>query len=203
MSFETTAVFAFAFLLLALAPGAGLAAILSRTLGSGLNSGLAVTTGLVVGDFIFLGVAMAGLSAIAAAIGPLFQLVKYAGAAYLMWLGYRAFRAASKPIEIEVRKGTALWRDVGLGLLVTVGNPKPILFYGALLPTLLDVRSIGWSDYLVMSGVVVGISYAVYGGYMLLLERTRRFLTSDLATKRLNQATGTMLFGSGILVATR
>ena len=54
----------------ALAPGAGLAAILSRTLGSGLNAGLAVTTGLVVGDFIFLGVAMAGLSAIAAAIGP-------------------------------------------------------------------------------------------------------------------------------------
>ena len=93
MSLETTAVFAFAFFLLALAPGAGLAAILSRTLGSGLNSGLAVTTGLVVGDFIFLGVAMAGLSAIAAAIGPLFQVVKYAGAAYLMWLGYRAFRA--------------------------------------------------------------------------------------------------------------
>ena len=162
-----------------------------------------MTTGLVVGDFIFLGVAMAGLSAIAAAIGPLFQVVKYAGAAYLIWLGYRAFRAASKPIEIEVRKGTALWRDVGLGLLVTVGNPKPILFYGALLPTLLDIRSIGLSDYLVMSGVVIGISYAVYGGYMLLLERTRRFLISERATKRLNQATGTMLIGSGILVATR
>ena len=92
---------------------------------------------------------------------------------------------------------------MGLGLLVTVGNPKPILFYGALLPTLLDIRSIGLSDYLVMSGVVIGISYAVYGGYMLLLERTRRFLTSERATRRLNQATGTMLVGSGILVATR
>jgi threonine/homoserine/homoserine lactone efflux protein len=203
MSLETTAVFAFAFFLLALVPGAGLAAILSRTLGSGVHAGLAVTTGLVVGDFIFLGVAMAGLSAIAAAMGPLFQVVKYAGAAYLIWLGYRAFRAASKPIEIQVRRGTALWRDVGIGLLVTLGNPKPILFYGALLPTLLDVRSIGWSDYLIMSGVVVGISYVVYGGYMLLLERTRRFLTSARATRRLNQATGTMLVGSGILVATR
>jgi threonine/homoserine/homoserine lactone efflux protein len=54
-----------------------------------------------------------------------------------------------------------------------------------------------------MSGVVVGISYAVYGGYMLLLERSRRFLTSARASQRLHQATGTMLVGSGILVAAR
>ena len=60
-----------------------------------------------------------------------------------------------------------------------------------------------WSDYLIMSGVVVGISYAVYGGYMLLLERSRRFLTSARASQRLHQATGTMLVGSGILVAAR
>jgi threonine/homoserine/homoserine lactone efflux protein len=203
MSLETTAAFAIAFFLLALAPGAGLAMILSRTLGSGLAAGFAVTTGLVIGDFIFMGIAMVGLSAIATSIGPLFQIVKYAGAVYLIWLGYRALTAASKPIEVEARKATAWWREVGVGLLVTLGNPKPILFYGALLPTLLDMSSIGWNDYVVMSGIVVGVSYLVYGGYMVLINRARRLMISARAIKRLNQATGTMFIGSGILVATR
>lgn len=203
MTLESAAAFAAAFFLLALAPGPGLAAIVSRTLGSGLASGLAVTTGLVIGDFIFMGVAVVGLSAIAAAMGPLFQVVKYAGAAYLVWLGYRAITGAARPIAVEQQASVTLWRDVGIGLLVTLGNPKPILFYGALLPTFLDMTRIGTADYAVLAAIVVGISYLVYGGYMLLADRTRRLVASTRAVSRLNQATGTMLIGSGVLVATR
>lgn len=203
MTLESAAAFAAAFFLLALAPGPGLAAIVSRTLGSGLASGFAVTTGLVVGDFIFMGVAVVGLSAIAAAMGPLFQVVKYAGAAYLVWLGYHAITSAARPIAVERQASVTLWRDVGIGLLVTLGNPKPILFYGALLPTFLDMTRIGVADYAVLAAIVVGISYLVYGGYMLLADRTRRLVASTRAIRRLNQATGTMLIGSGVLVATR
>lgn len=203
MTLESAAAFAAAFFLLALAPGPGLAAIVSRTLGSGLASGFAVTTGLVVGDFIFMGVAVVGLSAIAAAMGPLFQVVKYAGAAYLVWLGYHAITSTARPIAVERQASVTLWRDVGIGLLVTLGNPKPILFYGALLPTFLDMTRIGFADYAVLAAIVVGISYLVYGGYMLLADRTRRLVASTRAIRRLNQATGTMLIGSGVLVATR
>jgi threonine/homoserine/homoserine lactone efflux protein len=203
MTLESAAAFAAAFFLLALAPGPGLAAIVSRTLGTGLASGFAVTTGLVVGDFIFMGVAVVGLSAIAAAMGPLFQVVKYAGAAYLVWLGYHAITSAARPIAVERQASVTLWRDVGIGLLVTLGNPKPILFYGALLPTFLDMTRIGVADYAVLAAIVVGISYLVYGGYMLLADRTRRLVASTRAIRRLNQATGTMLIGSGVLVATR
>lgn len=203
MTLESAAAFAAAFFLLALAPGPGLAAIVSRTLGSGLASGFAVTTGLVIGDFIFMGVAVVGLSAIAAAMGPVFQVVKYAGAAYLIWLGYRAITSAARPLAVESQASVTLWRDVGIGLLVTLGNPKPILFYGALLPTFLDMTRIGTNDYVVLAAIVVGISYLVYGGYMLLADRTRRLVASTRAVRRLNQATGTMLIGSGVLVATR
>jgi threonine/homoserine/homoserine lactone efflux protein len=206
MTLDTIAAFSLTFLLLALAPGAGLAMVLSRTLASGMAAGFAVTTGLILGDFVFMGLAMVGLSALATAAGPLFVVVKYIAAAYLIWLGVRSFMDAAKPVELLAQQNQvprALWREVGMGLLVTLGNPKPLLFYGALLPTFLDMRTVGLADYGVLCAIVVGISYAVYGGYMLLVARARRLMMSSRAVKRLNQATGTMFIGSGVLVATR
>lgn len=203
MTYQMTAAFAAAFFVLALSPGPGLAAILSRSLGSGLPAGLAVTTGLVIGDAIFLGIAMIGLSAIANTMGPMFQVVKYAGAAYLVWLGIQAIRAATKPVEIQAIPSAPLLKDVGLGLVVTLGNPKPILFYGALLPNFLDLSSVTSGDFTILMAVVVAVSFVVYSGYMLVIERARRLLNSTRAVKRLNQATGVMLIGSGLAVASR
>lgn len=198
-----TAAFAAAFFLLALSPGPGLAAILSRSLGSGMPAGLAVTCGLVIGDAIFLGAAMIGLSAVASALGPVFQVVKYAGAAYLIWLGIQAIRAAGTPVRVQPQASSALWKDAGLGLMVTLGNPKPILFYGALLPAFLDLSIVSPLDFAMLMAVVVAVSLLVYGGYMLAIERTRRLLTSARTITRLNQATGVMLIGSGVAVASR
>ena len=203
MTFEMTAAFAAAFFLLALSPGPGLIAILSRSLGGGYASGLAVTTGLVIGDAIFLGVAMIGLSAIANTMGPMFQVVKYAGAAYLIWIGIKAVRAAGAPIDVKPQSSGTLAKDLGLGLVVTLGNPKPILFYGALLPTFLDLSKTSTSDFMILMSVVVVVSFLVYSGYMLMIERARRLLTSARTTKRLNQCTGVMMIGSGIVVASR
>jgi threonine/homoserine/homoserine lactone efflux protein len=203
MSLESTTAFATMFLLLALAPGAGLAMILSRTLGAGMQAGFSVTTGLILGDFVFLGLAAAGMSALATALGPLFEIVKYAGAAYLFWLGYRAFADAAQAITVTAQAGRGFLRDMGFGLLVTLGNPKPLLFYGALLPTFLDIRAVAVHDYAILGGIVVVISYAVYGVYMLLFARTRQLLGSTKSMKRLNQATGVVFIGSGIVVATR
>ncbi len=106
-------------------------------------------------------------------------------------------------MTVEARASGVFWRDIGLGFLVTLGNPKAILFYGALLPAFLDMTTIGFVDFLVLTGIVVGISSLVYGGYMILADRTRRLMASTKAVKRLKQATGTILVGAGIAVATR
>jgi threonine/homoserine/homoserine lactone efflux protein len=203
MTLEMTLAFAGAFFLLAVSPGPGLVAILSRTLGGGYASGLAVTAGLVIGDAIFLGIAMIGLSAIANTMGPWFQIVKYAGAAYLIWIGVQAIRSAGAQLSIDAERSGALWRDLALGLLVTLGNPKPILFYGALLPTFLDLQRTTPADFIVMMSVVVIVSFAVYSGYMLMAHRARRLLGSTGTAQRLNQTTGVMLIGSGLVVASR
>jgi threonine/homoserine/homoserine lactone efflux protein len=203
MSIETTLAFAAAFFVLAVSPGPGLAAILSRALAGGISAGLAVTAGLVLGDAVFMAAAMIGLSAIASALGPAFQVVKYAGALYLIWLGITTLRSAGKPVEIAASGSAMTVKDFMLGLVVTLGNPKPILFYGAFLPTFLDLQRASVSDFLVLMTVVVVISFFVYSGYILLAERAREAVATSRVATRFNQATGIMLIGSGIAVASR
>jgi threonine/homoserine/homoserine lactone efflux protein len=203
MTFESAIAFAIGMFFLALSPGPGLATIISRALASGPLAGLAVTAGLVLADFFFMAVAMVGLTAIATALGPLFQIVKYAGAAYLLWLGYRAFRGSAAPLVVTPKGGTGLVKDIGLGFLVTLGNPKAILFYSALLPTFLDMTQIRFADFLILAAIVVVISYLVYGGYIVLVERSRRLLSSTAASRIFNRLTGSVLIGAGVAVAAR
>ena len=203
MALESAIAFAIGMFFLALSPGPGLATIISRALASGPMAGLAVTAGLVLADFFFMAVAMVGLTAIAAAFGPFFQIVKYGGAAYLLWLGYRAFRSTASPLVVVPRSGKGMIKDVGLGFLVTLGNPKAILFYSALLPTFLDMTRIRFADFLILAAIVVVASYVVYGGYIFLAERSRRLLSSRAASRLFNRLTGSVLIGAGVAVATR
>ena len=203
MTLESAIAFAIGMFLLALSPGPGLATIISRALASGQLAGLAVTAGLILADFAFMGVAMVGLTVIATTLGPLFQIVKYAGAAYLLWLGYRAFQNSATPLIVAPKSGKGLVKDIGLGFLVTLGNPKAILFYSALLPTFLDMTRIRFGDYVSLAGIVVVISYLVYGGYIFLAERSRRLLSSTSASRLFNRLTGSVLIGAGVAVAAR
>ncbi len=203
MTFEYAVAFAVAMLLWASLPGPGLAVVVSRALGTGPKAGLAVVTGLVLADLIFLGIAFAGLKAIAAALGPLFQVVKYAGAAYLIWRGYRMFVGKDEPASAPAGASGQLWRDMGLGLLATLANPKAIFFFGAILPGFVDMTRVGLGDFLVLAAIVAGVSYFFYGGCIVLAQRARRLLASTRAAKWLRKLTGTILVGSGVAVATR
>ncbi|WP_162917172.1 LysE family translocator [Dongia deserti] len=203
MTLESAIAFAIGMFFLALSPGPGLATIISRAWASGPVAGLAVTAGLVLADFLFMGIAVLGLTAVATALGPLFQIVKYAGAAYLIWLGYRAFRSSGLPLIVRPRSGKGTIKDVGLGFLVTLGNPKAILFYGALLPTFLDMTQIRFADFLILAAIVVLASYVVYGSYIFLAERSRRLLSSTAASRVFHRLSGSVLIGAGVAVAAR
>ena len=203
MLFADLIVFAVSMFLWTLLPGPGLAIVVSRTLGGGAGAGFAVITGLALADAIFLSVAFVGLLAIATTMGPLFEIVKYAGAAYLIWRGYRAITGKEGTVAVQARGSSALWRDIALGLLATLGNPKAILFFGALLPTLINMAKVGVGDFLLLAAIVAGVSFLIYGTAVLLVDRARRLLASAKAMRRLQQVTGTILIGSGVAIATR
>ena len=203
MTWEHIVAFAVGMMAWTALPGPGLAIVVSRAASSGRKAGFAVITGLVLADVLFLGTAFIGLLAIAAAMGPMFQIVKYVGAGYLIWRGYRLIVATDSTVTVKTAKHGDLWRDVGLGLLATLGNPKAIVFFGALLPTFIDITVVAAVDFLILAGIVAGVSFVLYGCCVILADRTRHFFASTRAARCLTKVMGSILVGSGIVVATR
>lgn len=112
----------------AVIPGPGVAALVGRALGHGFASSLPFIIGLAIGDIFFLTVAILGLAALAAAASGVFFVVKILGGLYLIYLGWRFWTA-----DVETPKvvgGTARnpWLVMVSGLVVTLGNPKTIVF---------------------------------------------------------------------------
>lgn len=203
MTLEQIITFALGMFVLALAPGPGVAAVVARALSGGMLAAMAVTTGLVIGDVIFMSLALAGLTALATTAAPLFAAVKYIGAAYLFWLGYKALTTSATPLRAADAPAVSPLKELGMGLLVTLGNPKPILFYGALMPTFLDVTRATFADAAILALIIAAVSYLVLGGYALLAHRSRRLLATPRAVRRLNQTTGAVMIAAGAAVATR
>lgn len=206
MTIETAAAFALGMFLLCLSPGPGVATVVARALGSGAPAGFATILGITIGDILFMTLAFFGLTAVAAAAGPVFAIVKYAGAAYLIYLGVKNLRAAyagGGAMEVEAVRRRGLWRDTASGLVVTLGNPKPILFFGALMPTFLDMDEARISDLALMAGIVACATFGVLGAYALLAARSRRAFRSPAVLKRLKLATGVVFIAAGVFAATR
>jgi len=203
MTLDAALTFALAFFLLVVTPGPAIATIVSRTLNSGILTGFALTLGFIIGDFIFLSVAILGLAKLAATMGPFFRIVKYLGAAYMIYMGYKAFTSEAKPFSLVPVREDSFLREVGSGLLLILGNPKPIVFYSALLPSFFDLNRFGPSDFAIVFGMIICIALCVNGAYTLLADKTRRLFASAKAIKRLNQTTGTVLVGAGLAVAMR
>ncbi|MDJ0943750.1 MAG: LysE family translocator [Kiloniellales bacterium] len=204
MGVETFVAFTVAMIVLSATPGPGCAMVIARALAGGFRSGLAAVLGLVLGDLLYLVLAVFGLSALATLMGEFFLVVKILGAAYLIWLGVRCWRAPVDPGSARPsRDRRGLGRSFGLGLFVTLGNPKVILFYVAFVPTFVDPTALSAWDLALLCSVVAGVLLAVLGGYASLAARAGRLFRSERALRRLNRISGGLLMGAGVAVATR
>ena len=208
LSLETLLAFVLAMFLLSVTPGPGFLMVVARSLADGLKAGLAAITGLVLGDILFLLLAILGMSALAAVLGEFFLVVKILGAAYLIWLGVKTWRSRPRLPQMAApgeaaRPRLPHRRSLAIGFFVTLGNPKTILFYGAFVPTFIDVGALGAGDVALLCGVVAAMSYLVVGFYAFLAARAGRVMKSERMLTWLNRATGGLLVGAGIAVATR
>ena len=195
--------FTAAMLALAASPGPGVFATVARALASGFRPALAVIAGIVLGDIMYLMFAILGLSVVARALGGLFVAVKVCGGAYLVWLGLKIWltEPAAEPKEpAGQRSGSS--NLIG-GLLITLSNPKVILFYCGFLPTFVDLSTLKPLDITMIAGVVVIVLAGVLTVYAYLASRARRLFASPRAMKRLNRASGTVMMATGVAVAVK
>jgi threonine/homoserine/homoserine lactone efflux protein len=197
-------VFATALTIAAASPGPGIAAIVARVLGRGTQGAFSFAAGVAIGDVVWLTVAILGLAALAQTFHGLFLVIKYAGCAYLLYLGWRLWTAPAAPVEVAAE--TRRERPATLflaGLAVTLGNPKVVVFYLALLPTLLDLAAVTVLGYAELVAVTLGVLGVVFGAYMALAARARRLFTSERAIRWVNRGTGAVMAGAAVAMATR
>lgn len=195
-------VFLLAFAASAAMPGPEIAALLSRSVANGIRASFALAAGIVIGKLLMLTAAVLGLAALLALLGPAFVLLKYAGAAYLVWLGVKKWRRAGMTLDIDSPPPSARL-DIVLGVAMTVSNPMALVFYMALLPGVIDVAGVTPTSYAALCAIIAGVMALVTLGYGLLAAAARRTLRSTKAKARADRASGAMMVGVGAMIAAR
>lgn len=184
-------------------PGPGVTASVGTALGAGFWRALLFVSGIVIGDLCYLTFAVLGLTAIAAAFSGIFTLVKFASAAYLFFLAYKFWRGGVNPQNIEQSRGKGRMATLLGGLFLTLGNPKTIIFYLALLPTVVDLEAVTLNTYLVLVILTILVLYAVCIPYIGLAARARAFLSNPKALKWLGRGAGSAMASAALFVVVR
>ncbi len=204
MSLEAAITFTIAIFIFGITPGPGIFAILARALNTGANSCISLSIGMAVSDVIYLILATFGLAAIAENYGGLFTAIRFIGAAYLMYLGWKMWTAK---VDVEIqnnRLGRSSWLSGFIqGFLISASNPKVILFYIAFLPTFIDLTKLSFSDIVLVSGLTL---FALIAGLMLvalMASSVRKYLKSQRALQRLNRTAGSIMISAGLFLVSR
>ena len=186
-------------------PGPNHLYIITRSVSQGRSAGLASAAGIETGTLVHIAAAALGLSSIIASSALAFSVIKYAGAAYLIYLGLRTLLRRPKPLDqqIESRSADTLWKVYREGIVVNVLNPQVALVFLAFLPQFIDTNSELAAVQIIVLGLVMSlmgmasdIVYALSGGALRnLLERRPRFLQAQ------RYVTGTVYVGLGAAAA--
>jgi threonine/homoserine/homoserine lactone efflux protein len=180
-------------------PGPGVIAIVARALGSGFRATIPAAFGTAVGDWMLMTLCAFGLAFAAKAMGHLFLIVKLAGAAYLIYLGYRYWttKVAGPPEVMAISARQSFLSQLSL----TLGNPKALAFFVALLPTVVDLHRLNALGYVQLSLATFVLIPMIVLAYAALASRVRGVLTSRRARQSINKSAGAILVVAGIGVA--
>jgi len=204
MTLYALALFGLVYALAVATPGPAVAAVVARSLAFGMRGSPAFIAGFLIGDLTWFTVAATGLAALAKTAYIAFVVVKYAGVAYLLYLSYRMWTSAAKPIESEEVQPSQRPTRLFLGsLALTLGNPKVMVFFLALLPTVVTLETLTVSGFFEIAAVISVSLPAVLGGYGYAAARARRLLKSQRAIRVMNRGSASAMAGAAIVVATQ
>lgn len=191
--------------ILLLMPGPVVTLVIANSLSHGSRSGLATVVGASIGNAILLGATAVGLVAFFALMSEIFEVVRWVGALYLIWLGIKAWRDHGGGRDLALA-GAQSSRTVFLqGFLIAITNPKAIIFYIAFLPQFVDSRLPAGSQLMVMIGTMIVMAFLSDSAYALLAGRARGWFTAPSRRRLQARTTGTLLIGlgCGLLLARR
>jgi len=202
MTFSSILALFSAMIVLASIPSVSVLAVSTRAATSGFIHDVFTTIGIVLGDIIFIIIAIWGLSFLAETMGNLFVLIKYLGGAYLMLLGIGLCRSKSQDVETEAVTESSLLSSFLTGLLITLAAQKAILFYFGFFPAFLDISKISYFD----TGIIIASAIVAVGGvklgYAFMADRARLLINSKIRN-RINIAAGCVMIAVGVFLVTK
>ncbi|WP_439596574.1 LysE family translocator [Falsiroseomonas sp.] len=202
MALSSLLVFAAAYLAVLVLPGPSVTALIARVLAQGFDGAPAFVAGVVVAALTWFTLAATGLALLAASLGGLFEAIRYAGAAYLLFLAWKLWRAPIRPLSAPPVAADA-GRMFLAGLMVNLGNPKAMMFFFALLPTVVDLGGLTLLGFGELALVIVLVCSGVLLGYALVAARARRLFTSPGAMRWMNRGGATVMAGAAVTIAAR
>lgn len=203
MNLSSLLVFAAAYLAVLVLPGPGVTALVARVLARGPQGAPAFIAGFVSGALLWFTVAATGLAALAAAFATFFLVVRCAGAAYLLYLAWKLWHAPVGSKETPDASPEGGWRLYLAGLAINLGNPKVIVFFLALLPTVVDLGALTLLGFAELAVLITAIASTVLGVYAALAARARRLFTAPRAIRRMNRGSAVAMAGAAASVAAR
>lgn len=199
MTFEIYIAYIVACFVIALVPGPTVTVIVANSLAHGSRAGLLNVAGTQLGLALMMAILVVGLSSVIAAMGWLFDWLRWAGAAYLVWLGWKLLRAPEAMVDIQkssVPKGGFLLQ----GFLVLMANPKALLWFGAFIPQFIDPTG-NYVGQIVLLGVTaMAVALVSDGAYAVVTGRASAML-SRKRVRLVSRLSGGFLIGGGIWLA--
>ncbi len=189
-----------AMFLLAASPGPGVFATISRAIASGFLNASLLVIGIVVGDIVFLLLTIYGLNLVAQVLGDFFIFVKYVGGAYLIYLGCKIWILKVLPHELVGNNELSWKTNFFSGLLITLGNPKVIIFYLGFLPAFMNLEILTTMD-IIIAILIISITLAsVLLSYAYMATRAKKLLKSQNAMEKLNKISSVVMISVGFLL---
>ncbi|MDR5737027.1 MULTISPECIES: LysE family translocator [unclassified Caballeronia] len=202
MTFAQWLPFAIASAILVAIPGPTVLLVVSYALGHGRKYALATTIGVALGDLTAMTASMLGLGVVLAASAELFTVVKWIGAAYLVYLGVKLWRApVIDPDAITASDDLRTGRILAHAYAVTTLNPKSIIFFVAFVPQFIDPHAASVSQIAIFEGTFVGLAAANALAYALLASGARRAIRKPSVQRVVNRTGGALLMGAGVFAA--
>ena len=188
---------------ISLSPGAGAVASMSAGLNHGFRRGYVLCVGLVLGIWTQMLVVALGLGALIATSGTAFAVVKWAGVAYLVWLGIQQWRASAAPLAVTGggAVGAGPWQLVMRGWAVNAVNPKGTVFLLAVVPQFIDMAQPLVAQYLIIGATLAFTDLVVMAGYTALAARVLSALKSASHVQAMNRVFGALFVMAGALLS--
>lgn len=204
MNWETYLIFVVTTGVVCLTPGPAAILIVAQGISNGFRRSYWAIAGIALANAVYFALSATGIAALIVASGTLFTAIKWAGVAYLIWLGISALRSKASALTVTsdarqaVHGPRAFWQAV----VVELSNPKALLYFVALLPQFIDpARPIG-TQMLVFGVTCIGLDLIAYSLYAWLGSKTQRFTARVGFVKASNRAAGGLLILAGAMMAT-